>query len=53
MTEEEKDRKISELEKRIEELEDTLAFHWHTPLGSCVIEKGRAVWFESMGPYRK
>ena len=47
------DEKIQELEKRIEELEKVLVYHWHTELGSVVDAKGAAVWFDSLGQWHK
>lgn len=47
-----RDEKIVELEKRIKELERILAYHYHDAMGSASIGNA-AVWFKSMGPFRK
>ena len=53
MTDEEKDKKIFELEERLKEVENVLAYHYHSAMGSPCIGTSSAVWFKSMGPYRK
>ena len=53
MNNDQQDEKIAELEERIKKLESTLAFHYHDEMSSACIGHSAAVWFESMGPYRK
>jgi len=52
MTDEEKDKKIAELEERLKEVEIVLAWHFHSAMGDPSIGE-KSVWFKSMGTFGK
>jgi len=53
MANEEKDKKVIELQERINKIESIVALHYHDAMGSAGIGMSSAVWFKSMGPFRK